>query len=259
MNKTYTDANVEKASSKDADFMAIASTPTEDRHGEIVSVDGWDLKAFKKNPVLLWAHDHTQPAVGHATRVWVEGKGKRAKLMIEGVINDATELSRAMKQLVKDGVIKTMSVGFRALEMEGNEFTQQELLEVSFVNVPANSQAMITAYKSLADKGFSEKVIKDVGVAEELAREIVELRTELKDIRNKTLAKEEVTSASHGRIVVEKRQKQLKAIARATDELIVGNQPVDKRAKTIKFIKRATEQLIKDNKGALNGTTKRTS
>jgi hypothetical protein len=29
------------------------------------------LKNFKKNPVLLWAHDHTIPAIGTATKIWV--------------------------------------------------------------------------------------------------------------------------------------------------------------------------------------------
>ena len=260
MDKVYTGATVEKAKREDADFMAVASTPTEDRHVEIVSVEGWSIDNFKKNPVLLWGHDHTQPAVGVATKIWVEGKGKRAKLMIEGKLNEATELARAVKQLVKDGVIRTMSVGFRALEMDGNTFTNQELLEVSFVNVPANSQAMITAYKSLADNGFSEDIIKSVGVANELAQEVIELRSELKELRTKTLVKEGYTSAPIGRSVVETRQKHLKAIARASDELIVGkSMPVDKREKTIKFIKRATEQLIKDNKGAIHGTTSRTS
>lgn len=260
MNKLFTSATIEKASGKDADFIAVASTATQDRHGEIVEVEGWDLKGYKANPVLLWAHDHTQPAVGHATKVWIEGKGKRAKLMIEGIINDATELSRSIKQLVKDGVIKSMSVGFRALEMEGNSFTNQELLEVSFVNVPANSQAMITAYKSLSENGFSDEVIEQVGIVKELAQEIVELRNEVKEIRNKTLAKEEDTSASFGRTVVETRQKNLKAIARATDALIVGKtMPVVKRERTIKFIKRATEKLIQDNKGVINGKNQRTS
>jgi HK97 family phage prohead protease len=253
MDKNYTDAKVEKASSKDVDFMAIASTGAVDRHGESVSVEGWNVKEFKKNPVLLWAHDHTQPAVGHATKIWVEGKGKSAKLMIEGVINDATELSRSVKQLVKDGVIKTMSVGFRALEMEGNTFTDQELLEVSFVNVPANSQAMITAYKSLSSKGFSDEAIKQVGVATDFSREIIELRKELAELKVKTLVKVESPTASYGRSVFETRQKNLKAIARATDELLVGKtMPTEKRDKILKFIKKANEQLIVDNKGVIN-------
>ena len=247
---------VEKAKNSEADFVAVASTAALDRHGESVSVEGWDLKGFKANPVLLWAHDHSVPAVGVATKVWVEGKGKRAKLMIEGKLNDATELARGLKQLVKDGVIKTMSVGFRALEMEGNTFTEQELLEVSFVNVPANGQAMITAYKSL--EGFSEETIKAIGVDESVVKEILELRSEIKQLR--TSAKVVKPTESFGRSVAEKRQQHLKAIARATDKLIVGKtMPVDKRERTLKFIKLANEQLIKDNKGVLHGTTKRTS
>ena len=258
MTKDYIEATVEKAKSKEADFIAVASTAAEDRHGEVVSVEGWDIKNFQKNPVLLWAHDHSVPAIGIATKIWVDGKGKRAKLMIEGVINEATELARGMKWLVSNGHIKTMSVGFRALEMEGNTFTEQELLEVSFVNVPANSQAMITAYKGLVDNGFSDDVIKQVGIQKDFAKEVVELRSELKQLRDSV--KVVKPTAPLGRTVAEKRQHHLKAIARATDELIVGKtMPVDKRDKTVKFIKRATEQLIKDNKGALNGTTKRTS
>jgi len=260
MTKDYIEATVEKAKTNTADFMAVASTAAEDRHGEVVSVEGWNIDNFKKNPVLLWAHDHTIPAVGVATKIWVEGKGKRAKLMIEGQLNEATEFAKGIKQLVKDGVIRTMSVGFRALEMEGNTFTNQELLEVSFVNVPANSQAMITAYKGLVDNGFSDDTIKQLGIQTEFVQELIDLRSEIKELRDKTLVKEGNTSASIGRSVAEMRQKQLKAIARATDELIVGkSMPVDKRERTLKFIKRANEKLIKDNKGVIHGTAKRSS
>jgi len=60
---------VEKAKNNDADFMAVASTAALDRHGESVSVDGWNIDNFKKNPVLLWAHDHSVPAVGEVVRI----------------------------------------------------------------------------------------------------------------------------------------------------------------------------------------------
>ena len=258
MKKEYIEGTVEKAKNA-ADFIAIISTAKEDRHGEVVTVEGWDIKEFKKNPVLLWAHDHYQPAIGHATKIWIEGTGKRAKLMIEGIINDATELSRSVKQLVQSGVIRTMSVGFRALEMDDNKFVKQELLETSFVNVPANSDALITAYKQLTDNGFSDEIMNQLGVQTEFVREIINMRSELKDLKNKTLAKEAQTSASFGRSVAETRQRTLKAIARASDQLIVGKTlPADKRDKTTKFIKKATEQLIKRNKEILDGTTKRT-
>jgi hypothetical protein len=46
--------------------------------------------------------------------------------------------------------------------MEGNTYTQQELLEISLVNVPANPDAMMLAYKNLKESGFSEKTAKYV-------------------------------------------------------------------------------------------------
>lgn len=245
-------ATVEKASKNDADFMAVASTGAEDRHGEIVSVDGWDISNFKKNPVLLWAHNHDIPAVGVATKVWVEGKGKRAKLMIEGKLNEATELARGLKELVKDGVIRTMSVGFRVMEMDDNTFTKQELLEVSFVNVPANSQAMITAYKSLKGKNISDETYKEIGIDKTIAEEVLSLRDEIKELRViKTEAKTAHPVAPYGRSVVEKRQMRLKAIARASNQLISQNDgglPREKRERLLQIIKRANEQLIVENK-----------
>lgn len=247
----YTKAAIEKGSGQ-ADFVAVASTAVEDRHGEIVEVEGWDLKNFKKNPVLLWAHDHSQLAVGKATKTWIEGSGKRAKLMIEGVINEATDLSRAVKFLVKDGTISTVSVGFRGLEGEDNRFTKQELLEVSFVNVPANQQAMITAYKSLKKADFENKTISDLGIPTDLMEELEKLDKRVKSLE----AKEESTSASQGRhpSQAEKRQVLVKAIERSAQQLAK-----QRRAKEISAIKLAVDRLSLMNKEEINGTNSRTS
>jgi HK97 family phage prohead protease len=143
-------------------FTAVASTATVDRHGEIVSVDGWDLEKFKQNPVLLWSHDHTIPAIGKATKIWVEGFGDAAKLMFSGIWQTVTEEGKAAAQLVADGILNSFSVGFIPTEMVGNKYTEQELLEISLVNVPANPDAMMLAYKSLKDNGFNEDVAKKI-------------------------------------------------------------------------------------------------
>lgn len=254
----YTKAVIEKGKS-DADFVAIASTAAEDRHGEVVSVEGWDLKNFKKNPVLLWSHDHTEMTVGKATKIWVEGSGKRAKLMIEGVIHEATEKARALKYLVKEGYIKTMSVGFMPQEMEDNTFTKQELLEVSFVNVPANQQSMITAYKSLTDAGFEQKTISELGIPTELIDKVNLLEKEVQKIKE-TRAKEEKSSASSGRLPsvrLSQRQLHQKAIERAAQKLAIGEKaplPQESRRKNIVIIKRAIDTLNKMNKEEINGT-----
>jgi HK97 family phage prohead protease len=168
----YIEAEITKAS--DGSFVAVASTNAVDRHGEIVDNNGWELKAFKKNPVILWAHDHDEPAIGVSKKTWVEGSGKSAKLMIQPLIHDVTEKARAVKALIDMGVIKTLSVGFKPLESpDGVTFTKNELLEVSMVNVPANGEAMVMAYKGLKDKGFEDEVLEDIGVPVGVTEQLV--------------------------------------------------------------------------------------
>lgn len=250
-------ATIEKKD--DGSFVAIASTNSIDRHGEVVDNNGWDLKAFKKNPVILWGHDHTEPAIGVSKKTWVEGTGKKAKLMIQPLLHDVTEKARAIKALVDMGVIKTLSVGFKPLESpDGITFTKNELLEVSMVNVPANADAMTLAYKSLKDSGFDNDVIKDVGIPVELLEKIDEVvdRSEKmeEDIEElKTMVK--VSSTAPSKKQTEERLSMLKVVANATDKLLEADKKkaeIDQK-KLIKVIKRANEILIVKEKDKLNG------
>lgn len=266
--KYYTKATITQAASKDSDFSAVASTAIEDRHGEIVSVEGWDIKKFKENPVLLWGHDHFEMAVGQAKKIWIEGTGKKAKLMIEGFLHEHTEKARALKQLVKEGIIKTMSVGFRPIDMEGNKFVSQELLEVSFVNVPANPQAQITAYKSLKDAGFKNKTISELGIPvavldklQAVEKDVAELKEQFAAV--KALSGQQPLVNPHGRSkrVLKEKLSMLKVIAKAADKLMEAEKkelPIN-RADLAKVVKRANETLIVLHKEELNGTNQRTA
>lgn len=176
MKQKFTKAHIVKQDQKSGTFTAIASTATVDRHGEIVSPEGWDLANFKKNPVLLWSHDHTIPAIGKATKIWVEGFGESAKLMFEGIWQTVTEEGKAAAQLVAEGILNSFSVGFIPTDMVGNTYTQQQLLEISLVNVPANPDAVMRSYKSLKENGFSEEVAKNV------TRQFANLSTVRKDL-----------------------------------------------------------------------------
>jgi len=48
------------------------STPTQDRYHDTIDQNGWQLENFRKNPVVLWAHDYSQPPVAKSVNVWVE-------------------------------------------------------------------------------------------------------------------------------------------------------------------------------------------
>jgi HK97 family phage prohead protease len=159
-NKQFLEAEV-KAQDDDK-IVAVASTGTIDREGESLNPEGWDFKNYKKNGApVLWSHDPKTPPIGNAKKLWIEGVGKRAKLMTEIVLHEMTDLARDIKTLVKEGVIKTLSVGFMPLEQDGQEFTKQELLEISFVPVPANPEAMVIAKDLDIDKKSMDILFKD--------------------------------------------------------------------------------------------------
>ena len=52
----------------------VFSDGSVDRMGDTIAADGWDLADFKRNPVALWAHDSSEPPIGKASNVKVEGK-----------------------------------------------------------------------------------------------------------------------------------------------------------------------------------------
>ena len=255
MNKLYTKAQIKEKA--DGEFTAIASSEIEDRQGEIVKQAGWNLKNFKDNPVLLYMHDHTKP-IGKATRIWVDKSGTKPLLKFKGFISDATDELKGYKKLVEDGILNSFSVGFRPLEMEGNEIIKSELFEISLVSVPANPEARLLAMKSLEDAGFDSKVINKV-IGEE--SEVTELKAEVEQLK-KTLdeVKEQAESAVKGlqhlapqrskQEIVSKRLQSAKLLARVSDKLIVES----KNSKTVdhaKLIKRTSEKLISELKGDL--------
>lgn len=243
----FIEATIEKAA--DGSFTAIASTNSMDRHGEVVDNNGWELKAFKKNPVILWGHDHSEPAIGISKKTWVEGTGKTAKLMIQPMLHDVTEKARAIKALIDMGVIKTLSVGFKPLESpDGITFTKNELLEVSMVNVPANGDAMIMAYKGLKKAEISDDVMEDVGIQVELAEKLVSMEKRIDELEVKAVPVNPIKRT-------EERLSMLKVVAKAGDRLLEAEkkQVVVDHKKLVKVIKRATEIMIVAEKKDLHG------
>lgn len=150
--------------------IAVASTNVVDRHGERINQDGWDLKNFKNNPVMLWAHDHKEIAVGVCKNVHIERTGGTPRLVFTPDFHDKTPTAKALKELFNEGWLNSFSVGFIPKEFDGKDSTylKQELLEISAVNVPANADARMMAFKSLIGKGFKDETAQAVTGIEEL-------------------------------------------------------------------------------------------
>jgi phage head maturation protease len=153
---------VEKTGARTLRF--IASDETVDRYGDIIRVAGWDVTAFRSNPVLLFGHKSGSLPVGKVAEITVDTKARQlvadTEFMPEGMSAFADEVWRA----VDGGFLNASSVGFMPTVdpnpiwknddeetgiLTGFEFVGQELLELSVVPVPANPAALAVA-RSLA-------------------------------------------------------------------------------------------------------------
>jgi HK97 family phage prohead protease len=146
-------ARSERAHQPDGDGNPVvltfaASTETEDRAGDVVVASGWDLEAFRRNPVFLWAHRHDEPPIGRVIDVHVDGKS-----LVATVEFAPTPFAQEVATLYRGGYLSGVSVGFRALELERRRsangrpatlFLRQELLEISAAPVPLNAEALVS-------------------------------------------------------------------------------------------------------------------
>jgi hypothetical protein len=163
-----------KAKSVDSEkyiIYGVFSTENEDWHGEKVEQAGWDLSVFDTNPVILFAHDHYQPAVGMGVDIKVQDEGSfmtgvpNGKMVLAGGIKfAAAEYPFAMTlfKLYEGKFMRAFSAGFYNKKYEIDQendiiiLKENALLEISCVNIPANAEAL--AYS----KGIDTSPIEEV-------------------------------------------------------------------------------------------------
>lgn len=133
----------------------VISTGSVDRDNDTINPAGWNLAAFKSNPVVLWAHNASLPPIGKAIDIGTRGAGRNKRLVATAQFATATqhELADTVFQLIVGGFLNATSVGFQPTEAEWNDerggvdFLKQDLHEFSIVPVPANPDAVMTAAK----------------------------------------------------------------------------------------------------------------
>ena len=155
MTKRYIKALIEKAT--DGGYSFIASTSAVDRQGDSIDQTGWDIANFMKNPVMLWAHDYKSLPVAKVLTI-NPGDTRGTVGTYEFAPAEGNPFAAQLKVLVDEGFVNAVSVGFIPMERNGNIITKSELLEISFVPVPANQEALLLAAKSLEAKGFSTEI-----------------------------------------------------------------------------------------------------
>ena len=143
----------QKKISKDGPVTFVASTATPDRYDDIVDQKGWDLRAFHRNPVILFNHNPNQMPIGKGKAYLKDGA-----LMIDVEFDKNDPDAQKIESKVRGGFINAVSVGFQPTETiprsrlsaespyygkTGMYFPKSELLEVSIVTIPANNEATL--------------------------------------------------------------------------------------------------------------------
>jgi phage head maturation protease len=124
------------------------------RNGWKTITAGIDYKEFMNNPVILWGHDDYKFPVGMAVDAFAEGDA----LFVDVWFHEETPESHTAKVLVDIGVLSMTSITIKVLkkgaaipitDKERDQYPwwievievyeKSELLEVSIVNIPANT------------------------------------------------------------------------------------------------------------------------
>ncbi|RAU20070.1 hypothetical protein CU669_20405 [Paramagnetospirillum kuznetsovii] len=156
----------------------IASTAAVDRAGDVVDPNGWELGPYRKNPTVLWAHDHDR-VIGRTIDIGVTNG--RLEATIEFLKAGVSTTADIVYQQVLEGAVNTVSVGFLPITSTpiatGRKFTKAELMEISFCAVPANAEALVIG-KTMTptDRAAELRALRARVEREDRAAEIAEMR-----------------------------------------------------------------------------------
>lgn len=126
-----------------------------DRSSDTIAQDGWQLDNYKRNSVVLWAHDYKILPVGKSNEIGV--KDDELHSLDEFAPPELSEFADTVYRMLQQGYLSACSVGFDPIQYVYNterggggwwdpiDFIRQELLEHSIVPVPAHPDALVDA------------------------------------------------------------------------------------------------------------------
>lgn len=144
--------SIKKSANGRLTIKGYANTKDRDRVGDVVLPEAFknQLPEYMENPILLFMHDWDRPC-GKVVSAIIDDKG----LLIEAEITNAKS-AEDIREMVKDGTLKTFSIGYNELDSDWDKDTatnyvkEIELLEISIVTIPCNTQAKFEVKPDIA-------------------------------------------------------------------------------------------------------------
>jgi uncharacterized protein len=135
-------------------FRGLASVyGNKDSHGDVVESGAFtkNLREGGSTRPLLWSHDFAAP-IGLARL-----EDSSAGLFVEAQLNAEVSKAREALALLKQGVMRGLSIGYRVIKDQFDStrnvrrLLEVKLYEVSLVVIPANELAQVTDSRSDAE------------------------------------------------------------------------------------------------------------
>lgn len=170
MNKEFIKAEKKELNEDEGTLVGIASKAIVDRDNELILNDAWKLDSYRKNPIIMVAHDYQSLPVGKCQWIKSSSDGLRFKCKFA-----STERGREVYKLYQEGILNAFSVGFKAnpggvvdnpsdVRYKGVKrlYKDVELLEISCVAIPANNQALCEYVKAgkVQTKSLNDELIE---------------------------------------------------------------------------------------------------
>jgi HK97 family phage prohead protease len=170
------------------------SSANPDRMNDVVNQTGIDTSNYRKNPVVLWAHDSSSPPIGKTTKIGIVNGKLQATMQFS-----KSAMASGIEQHVCDGSLRACSIGFSPIDWTpsnrpggGITFNKVELLEWSICPVPANPDALLIP-------GGEGKAKARLRTQRLLDRELIKVRDEAKRKADKVARLAELARVKAGR------------------------------------------------------------
>jgi len=185
MDKEFIKAEKKEINEEEGTLVGIASKAIIDRDNELILNDAWKLDNFRKNPVLMLAHQYNELPVGKCLWIKSSQDGLRFKAKFAN-----TARGKEVYELYKSGIMNCFSVGFKAnpggfvdnptdVRYKGVKrlYKDVELLEISCVPIPANNQSLCEYVKSgkIQTKALRDELIEILDI-KDIGEEIIEIK-----------------------------------------------------------------------------------
>lgn len=188
-DQTFQNMTIKSATDNEVIITGYASVYNiADHHNDLI-IKGAFASATYSNVKFLWQHDSKRP-IGVITHLSEDDYG----LKMEAVINNKVKAGREAIELVKQGAIDGLSIGFYVKNSVYNEtkqrvITEAELVEVSIVTFPANHSAKIlyiTKEEIIDAKGESSFIgEKNLEITKDIMNlQIGELQEKMRAVQN---------------------------------------------------------------------------